>query len=86
MLKPSIMELIRRRRDGFRQRSGLLDDARERDRNLRIAEEYDALIAEIERSGYSTHDAHPVGAMAAGVEIEDPSEQWILGDQGQLGG
>lgn len=85
MLEPSIMELIYRRRNGFRQRSNLVNDAREAERNFAIAEEYDSLIAEIEALGHSKPDPHAANAATPRVE-EDPSEQWILGDQGQPGG
>jgi len=81
MPEQSVMELIERRREAFRQKSRLTNDAREAQRSSWIAEEYDALIAEIQDSGHLKHGPHPAPKCA-----EDPSEQWILGDQGQLGG
>lgn len=81
MPEQSIMELINRRRDAFRERSRLTNDAREAERNSLVADEYDSLIAEIRASGRLKHDQHPHPKWA-----EDPSEEWILGDQGQSGG
>jgi len=84
MLEPSIMELINRRRNTFRQRSRLANDAQEAGRNSLIAQEYDALVAEIEDLDHLKSDAH--AAHPSPKWADDPSEEWILGDQGQLGG
>jgi hypothetical protein len=83
MLETSIMELIYRRRNEFRQRC--TKDAREAERNFAIAQEYDALIAEIAALNHPHPDPRAANAPMPPV-VEDPSEQWILGDQGQLGG
>jgi hypothetical protein len=84
MLEASILEIINRRRNGFRQRCNLVNDTREAERNFAIAEEYDSLNAEIECLVHSNPDPHGK-AWSPRVE-EEPSEQWILGDQGQPGG
>lgn len=81
MPEHSMIELIQRRRDAFRQQSRLANDAKEAERSSLIAEEYDSLIAEIQASGHLQHDLHPEPKW-----VDDPSEEWILGDQGQLGG
>lgn len=81
MPEQSILELIQTRRDAFRQQSRLANDAREAERSALVAEEYDALIAVIQASGRLQHDQHREPKWA-----EDPSEEWILGDQGQPGG
>lgn len=78
MPEQRMMELIQGRRDAFRQRSRLANDARDAAQSSLIAEEYDSLIAEIHELKHHQH-AEPRWA-------EDPSEEWILGDQGQLGG
>ena len=81
MLEASILDLIYQRRNGYRQRSKIQNDVHEAERSISIAEEYDTLIAEIETLGHSRH----AKTFKPRIE-EDPSEQWILGDQGQLGG
>lgn len=81
MLATSIMELIRRRRDEFRQRSDEAEDASALERTRSISEEYDSLLTKIE----ALEDEHSRGRTGPIIQ-DDPSEQWILGDQGQPGG
>jgi hypothetical protein len=81
MAEQSIMELVLRRQDSLRQQSRLANDPREAERCLLIAEEYDALIAEIQDCGHLKHEQHREPKWA-----EDRSEEWILGDLGQFGG
>jgi hypothetical protein len=85
MLGSVIIELIQRRRDQFRERCCQAVQGGEVERNRSIAEEYDSLIAEIEGVAHSQHGAHH-RIVPTPKYMDDPSEQWILGDQGQSGG
>lgn len=84
MLASSIVDLIEQRRARIRQKCAA--NRNEQDLvNLRIAEEYDALIAEIDALRKAMPHSHsPFDAVREFPE--DRSEEWILGDQGQLGG
>jgi len=82
MLATGIIEAIERRRAQYRDRcrAGASSEA---DRiNLRITEEYDSLMNEIHALCAAKGRVRP----PAPIFQEDPSEEWILGDQGQWGG
>jgi hypothetical protein len=88
MLASDILEVIGRRHARFQEKRTPASAANlsEADLvNLRINEEYDSLIAEIEGLRRAATHAH-----APFAEIQDDpddrSEEWILGDQGQPGG
>lgn len=84
MLASNIIEVIERRHAKFQEkcRSASAANLGEADLvNLGIAEEYDSLMTEIK----GLRQAHaPV--LVIREYPEDRSEEWILGDQGQLGG
>jgi len=88
MLAYEIIDVIERRHAEFRERcpSPSTPNLSEADAiNLRIAAEYDSLIAEIEavcRANWRSHRRVPANR----EDLGDRSEEWILGDQGQLGG
>jgi hypothetical protein len=81
MESKAVIQLIRRRQAKFRERCkarsgvGVTDETRV---NIRIAEEYDSLLAEIEvlDSAVTKSDQ----------DVNDVAESQILGDQGQSGG
>ena len=89
MLASSIIEIIERRHARFQEqyRSRSAEHSSDADfANPRIIiEEYDALMAEIE--GLGTARSSPHSPVPVVLEYpDDPSEEWILGDQGQSGG
>ena len=81
MLGFDILELIRHRRDHFEQQLSATDNTRDLERIRSMIAEYDSLLADAEVLAHEHFHPHAV------PKIEDePSEQWILGDQGQSGG
>jgi len=88
MLASEIIECIGRRHAKFCERCHppLTADAGEVDLiDLRIKEEYDSLMTEIE--AICRANEVPRVLVPAGVDDpEDRTEEWILGDQGQPGG
>ncbi|MGD1095434.1 MAG: hypothetical protein ABSB35_26000 [Bryobacteraceae bacterium] len=88
MLASSIIEIIERRHASFLEKchSQSIDNSNEAGLvNPRIIEEYDSLMAEIEGLCKAIPNAHAPGLVVLEFP-EDPSEEWILGDQGQPGG
>lgn len=88
MLASDIIEVIERRRARFLEKCHFASAANlsEGDLvNLRITEEYDSLMAEVEAIRKAKLSPHAPGP-AMREDLEDRSEEWILGDQGQSGG
>ena len=88
MLASEIIECVERRHAKFCERCHPLStpNVSEVDViNLRMKEEYDSLMTEIE--AVCKANANPHVPYTAGLEDpEDHTEEWILGDQGQAGG